>query len=206
MANCATDGLTLGSDEAAFNYVSGNIIYGCLDRAVLFRTAGTTWKGYVYNNTISACGIGLGVSDLVAATGLEFKNNIVEDCLRSIFYSDINTSTIVDTDYNCFYGNTPAGEFRTKTSPVTLYDFDGWQGLGYDPNSVWGDPKFTDSDNQDYHLEKASPCRNIGADLGVTNDFDGRARKTIPDIGAFEYSTWAKNNWNKISSGFQYRN
>lgn len=40
---------------------------------------------------------------------------------------------------------------------------------------------------ENFHQGTGSPCINAGVDVGLTTDFDGRAIKGLPDIGAYEY-------------------
>lgn len=78
-----------------------------------------------------------------------------------------------DVDYVHFYGN-------GTDSQVLAGALGG--------HVTTGDPLFTDSGSGDYSLQVASPCKDQGADVGVTNDANGDPRPAGagPDLGAYE--------------------
>jgi hypothetical protein len=47
----------------------------------------------------------------------------------------------------------------------------------------------TFTDASDYRLRSGSPAINAGVDVGLTTDYDGKAIKGLPDIGAYEYQS-----------------
>ena len=66
-----------------------------------------------------------------------------------------------------------------------------WDGGGvFEPASGnrIGDPRFVDSENGDYHIQRTSDAFDIGTDLGVATDIEGtlRPRAFGPDAGAYE--------------------
>ncbi|MCP4539561.1 MAG: PKD domain-containing protein [Chloroflexi bacterium] len=77
--------------------------------------------------------------------------------------------------YNDVFRNTP-NDYEGMSRPVTDFTVD---------------PLFADAVTGDFHLLKASPCRDLGDDLSVGSleDIDGQPRimNDIPDIGADEY-------------------
>jgi nitrous oxidase accessory protein NosD len=95
-------------------------------------------------------------------------------------------AVLSNSDYNCFYGTSP--EFRVgrdgATDCPTLPD---WQGFGYDPNSIVGDPGFVST--TDLHIDPVnSLVDSAGVYLAsVATDIDGDERDDPPDIGADEY-------------------
>ena len=55
-------------------------------------------------------------------------------------------------------------------------------------NSRYGDPRFVDAPNKDYHLASGSPAINAGtAWAGIGDDLDGVAFAAPPSIGCYEY-------------------
>ncbi len=103
------------------------------------------------------------------------KNNIFtyqENGIGSIWNNDSQSAATLSAGYNCVYraGGNPR---RAK-----------------DPGDVWGlNPLFVNEASGDYHLQISSPCIDKGADMGVTNDYDGNSRPLGLgyDIGAYEY-------------------
>jgi hypothetical protein len=111
------------------------------------------------------------------------KNNIF---YNQPYHTIFSTGTVTnqDVDYNLAYnsdGSTPdcfrVVNFACK-SPVPAHD-------------LWKvDPKFIDSNTDNYHLQSTSPAINVGAVISsVTNDYDGNSRPqgSAYDIGVFEY-------------------
>ena len=55
-------------------------------------------------------------------------------------------------------------------------------------NSQYGDPRFADAPNKNYHLASGSPAINAGtAWAGIGDDLDGVAFAATPSIGCYEY-------------------
>lgn len=55
-------------------------------------------------------------------------------------------------------------------------------------NSQYGDPRFADAPNKNYHLASGSPAINAGtAYAGIGDDLDGAAFAATPSIGCYEY-------------------
>ncbi len=55
-------------------------------------------------------------------------------------------------------------------------------------NAVSGDPLFVQQEQEDFHLQGASPAiSQADANLAPANDKDGNTRDNLPDIGAYEY-------------------
>ena len=57
------------------------------------------------------------------------------------------------------------------------------------PNSVSGDPGFTNPEAGDFHIRPDSAAIDAGINTGVSADIDGEPRFGNPDVGADEY--WA---------------
>ncbi len=49
------------------------------------------------------------------------------------------------------------------------------------------DPKFTDADNNDFHLLSTSPAIDYGTATSLTLDLDGNTRDANPDAGCYEF-------------------
>ena len=51
------------------------------------------------------------------------------------------------------------------------------------------DPKFIDPQNGNFHLRQDSPAIDVGIDVGITKDQEGKPRPngSKPDMGAYEF-------------------
>lgn len=90
-------------------------------------------------------------------------------------------------DYNCFYDSLGGDAFHYDG---TDYDWADWKTQsGGDGNSLNENPLMVDPASQDFHLQIGSPCRNVGADVSLTEDYDlvSVPQETNPAMGAFEY-------------------
>lgn len=130
------------------------------------------------------------IDDTVDAHNI-IKNNIfcqdvaVHDdrCIRETVPADM---CLYNTwDYNSYY---QAGAAGNNIGPsLTLAQ---WQALPGTPdlNGTYLSPAFVTA-YTDLHLQTTSPCKNTGANVGVTDDFDGVSRPAGAgyDIGAFEF-------------------
>ena len=56
-------------------------------------------------------------------------------------------------------------------------------------NVITSSPEFTDSTNFDFSLQSTSPAVDAGTSVGVTTDFLGKTRDSLPDYGAHEWTT-----------------
>ena len=92
-----------------------------------------------------------------------------------------------EIDYNCFY-NELGGKYVARAQYRWEYDnkkvlrkekfsLDEWQELGFDRHSVFADPLFVDSENNDYRVRPESPALKVGfknfemGKWGLTDDF-----------------------------------
>jgi hypothetical protein len=108
----------------------------------------------------------LGGLNPTTGTGWTLKNNIgMGNYPREVLLTDI-TSGFTVMDNNCYMPLDPA---RFASIDQGLSDI-GWGDYhiinAQEPLSINADPKFVDSDNEDFSLRYDSPCRHIGAVLG----------------------------------------
>jgi hypothetical protein len=171
---------------------------------------------YAYHNTISlddqvaTTGISYGFYQTTAATGVDFRNNIVyisrsgTGLKRAVHFA--TTTSTITSDRNVLYispsvtgTDNNIGTFGT-TAYATLPDWQGANSSSYDQNSISVDPMFLNpfSLPADYTPQEAS-VNNLGTNLGVLTDITDVVRSvTSPDPGAFEFSiagTDAAINW-----------
>lgn len=151
-----------------------------------------TLNAEIYNNVVYDVH-----SDLIAVmfwdnttcTGTIVKNNIVW-CQGAgdyaLYFAPTSEAGTV-SDNNLLYS--PAGHVGHwgGVSRTTLANWRAASSL--DTNSVSADPVFVNPGIEDFHLQAGSPCRNIGADVGLSPDYDGVSvpQETNPAIGALEY-------------------
>lgn len=206
MTSVAGFGNTAISIESFGEYlVANNMIYGfeltavnpvAYVRGIKNSSASATLNlafNSIYMNNLADIGTGT-----VFYQGLFFSNgtnnvanNIVvsaeTDFASYCIYRDLTLGTLA-SNYNDFYPvsatNGNVGYFSPNTTP-TLAD---WQtASSQDPNSYSVDPLFVSA--TDLHLTNiGSPMLGKGLAIpGVTTDFDGELRDSIPEIGADEF-------------------
>ncbi len=115
-----------------------------------------------------------------------FYNNLCPDISVK---SGIDTGTMV-VDNNIYYREGGTGLWNWKG--IYYYALEDWingSGQDFDLNSIDMDPLFVDANNADFRLEANSPAINEGADVGLTEDFDGTPipQGLAPEVGALEF-------------------
>jgi len=158
--------------------------------------------GKVYNNVVyKVYGHCFVIDDATAACdGWIIKNNIfdatqngADDVTIYALPWRLNGAGISWTsDYNCLYPKTQT--LDAVVDPVA-YDLDGdtfytladWvTAKSQEANSIDSAHLMTDPANDDFTLNPHSPCINAGADVGLTEDYQGLKIRHAPDIGAHE--------------------
>lgn len=171
-----------------------------------------TLNAVIQRNTINANG-GHGITG--GGTGHAIKNNLIYDNgLHGISEeqgsgggSHPNNATGWTIYHNTIVNNgqDPVETYGSGVSVAAsctatvknniLYENDhgatSYSGTVTSTNNYTSDPLFVSYAGRDLRLTSASPARNGGANLGVTVDFNGAARDTVPDIGAYEYGATA---------------
>ena len=142
------------------------------------------YNNVCYNNeVVGAATMGaITVTDNV--TNALIKNNILYGRIRNIcvYASSVAGFT---SDYNSYYSD---GATRFTLSGSS-YNFADWKtNSSQDASSLITDPLMTDPGNGDFTLQPASPCREKGANVGLTSDYNGDlVPQGATDIGAYEY-------------------
>jgi hypothetical protein len=174
-----------------------NVVYGLSDKGIQIGGAGNTTEGIainteVYNNVVTNCAFANYYLDCVDNKVI-LKNNVgVNPGGNSIVLRvvDVRNKTIDD---NCW--RVTSGTFAAIGSSYTTYS--NWttykSATGFDAHSKNTDPVFLNAANKDFHLQPTSPCKDAGADVGLTKDFDGTAvpQSAGVDLGAFELAQQA---------------
>ena len=143
---------------------------------------GTFWAFYptmsmtgadikIYNNTFVANNCHGFVNDVPSGYGTIFtvKNNIFI-CTATSGYTALYTGSPITHSNNCFW--------RTATgSPVFVNNNGSYYYestiTSYEATAIGEDPLLVNRAGFNYHLSSGSPCRDEGANLGLTQDFDG---------------------------------
>jgi hypothetical protein len=183
------------------NIVSNNLVYNIGGNGAIYGIY-NTGSDYMkaYHNTIAhddqtaSTGAAYGIYQTTAATGLEYKNNIVSivrsgtGIKRAIYF--VTTTSTIASNNNVLYLNATGGSDNNlgQFGTTSYLDLAAWQGANtnaYDQQSVSVDPVFDPS-----YIPTTSLVNNTGTPVGVTTDIVGTSRSlTNPDAGAYEFST-----------------
>ena len=108
----------------------------------------------------------LGGLNPTTGTGWTLKNNIgMGNYPREVLLTDI-TSGFTVMNNNCYMPSDPA-RFASIDQGLSYIGWGDYHIINaQEPLSINADPKFVDSDNEDFSLRYDSPCRHIGAVLG----------------------------------------
>lgn len=144
---------------------------------------------YIFNNVIttgvaSFGGVGFGARGNM--TNIEIINNIIRGTFARPVYVLLTGGTpIIDQlniNNNIFY---------ECSSNVIQYA----AGITYNNRNTTGnlvaDPLFIGGTPYSYKLQSTSPARDAGIDVGLSYDYEGKAIKGLPDIGAYEYQSFS---------------
>lgn len=147
----------------------------------------------IYNNTFYNNGAYELRFDLLVTNGIVFNNIIWTKTSESRGIQVDAGATGIQSDYNDVYatGGAHVGQWA-GVNKTTLAD---WRtASGQDGHSLSADAKFSNVAADDFRLERASPCRNVGtAAIGGVSapdmDIEGslRSEDNRYDLGAYEY-------------------
>lgn len=161
LTNDVSGGSQPRSNFAIYNNVVYNTYYGI--------SIGQPFSGSIKNNIVwgrhSVPRFRLLVSSVIAGGSVAIDNNI---------YQDIGTEPMLN------FGG------------VAYYDLAAWQAAsGQDAHSSNANPLWVSPTTGDFHLQTGSPAIDAGANVGLTEDFEGTPvpQGGAPDIGALEYDS-----------------
>lgn len=82
-----------------------------------------------------------------------------------LVFPPVRTSWLEKIDNNCFYNDLGRFTARVKEREAPdrrLIELEEWQAMGFDQNSVFGDPLFVDPENNNYRVRPESPALKVG--------------------------------------------
>jgi hypothetical protein len=184
-----------GNGNCSYNLILNSTAHG-IDSNEDWSATG---KVLIANNTVihnPTEAYGFGIAIVSPGDGVQWENNIVyitggDNTCAGYFIS--GTSLVnVATDYNLVYKS--AGSAYLYRVASTYYDtLANWKtalsGSGYggeEVHAINADPVFVNPAS-DFHLQSTSPAINAGVDVGLTEDYEGKGMRGLPDIGAYEY-------------------
>jgi len=110
-------------------------------------------------------------------TSLTLTNNIIVTHSVGICVESGSLTVTVKADHTLFYGNSLGNTTGAGCDAVVT-----------NTNALTGSaPLFANEAGGNYHLTSNSPAVNAGAFTGITTDYDGQTRGSLPDIGADEF-------------------
>lgn len=129
---------------------------------------------------------------IVGAGTINIKNNIGVNTggadHRVLRITDKTNKTLTNNNWKHTSGVAFAINGSTYT---TLAAYQSGESL--DQDSIDSDPLFTNPGSDDFTLQAASPCRDAGVDVGLTEDYAGDPvpQGSAPEIGAYELPVFA---------------
>jgi len=177
--------------------IYNNLLYSNTPSAGIFILAEANGNFIYHNTLVNNADGGIRWLDGVAVSGNIFRDNLVlqddaivpnEPCYRLASATEILNNTF--NNNLVFRVGGSASFIHVVGSVPALKTWAQWKAMPGSPDAagVSADPVFV-TNYTDLHLQTTSPCKNAGVDVGVTNDYDGRARPmgAAVDIGAYEF-------------------
>ncbi len=149
----------------------------------------------IWHNSVSMSGTTPRALYILGGTGNDVRNNSLAVFGSTGGYAAYitNQTYVTQFNYNNYYapGSTNFIYISAAYSTTTYVGGGGWNA-----NSINADPMYTNNAN-DLH-STAFPLYDAGANLGITNDYDGNVRPLAPsigyDIGADEFMVAVNDN------------
>ncbi len=176
------------------NVVSGSSVFAI--QASYYATNTEIYNNVVYKEHPDTPGESTGIKILITgSSGAIIENNIGVDFADGPLHID-NVAQVTTCNYNLWY-NSEVGGIYTSVGGTSYHSNDQAtykSATGFDANGLWADPVFVSTSIPDFHLQATSPCIDTGTDVGLTEDYEGRAipQGTGFDMGAYEYDTRTK--------------
>jgi parallel beta-helix repeat protein len=157
-----------------YNIFSGNKV-GIAADSDDSQSGGTIYNNIFYGHS------SYGIWYQYGNQGFPIKNNIFSENTSCDIYAP--SSNILTHSNNAYYR--AAGGNRVLFNGIT-YTLATLKS-GFEASALVANPKLSSS--SDFRLLSDSPCINAGTNVGLTQDYEGKAISGLPDIGAYEYTT-----------------
>jgi hypothetical protein len=177
--------------------IANNVLYGNRLGSLVFADANTgdaTSSGVqIIHNTFVNPATSNGLTFVGAAMGsINFRNNIVstQSTAEALQINTNVPSRAITMGGNLYYAPQIAAN-RVLNIAGARYTVSSAITAGFESNSFYGDPLFTNQANADFTIAMNSPAKS-GAPLTMLNvvsmvsDYAGMARAVRPSIGAYE--------------------
>jgi Right handed beta helix region len=110
---------------------------------------------------------------------INFRKGEARGAIYQIIYPPLKGALMEQIDYNLFFNDvgTFFATLLTRDGKNHRYTLDEWRALGFDKNSTYGDPMFTDATKGNYRLKLESPALKLAfeefdvSDAGLLSDF-----------------------------------
>jgi len=169
--------------------VAHNIIYQCRYGIRLDDASGVDiWNNVIYDG-VGAYPAGLIIFDAGTyfVDNIDFRNNIIGSGMAR----SISANYAWENHFSAFDNNAVANPVFEERNPKASLTLAQLQASGSALNCFTTSPGFADAVGHDFHLLPSSPCINKGANVGLTQDYEGNIvpQSAAPDIGAYEYTS-----------------
>ena len=167
--------------------VAYNIIYHCRYGIKLIDVSSLKiWNNAIYDGTGSNPN-GLTIDDQgrYFVDNIDFRNNIIGLGMQVA----CSTEFARENHFSAFDNNAVENDVIVERSPYDSLSLADLRAEGVALHCFTTSPGFVNAVGHDFHLLSTSPCVNKGADVGLTQDYEGNTvpQGAAPDIGAFEF-------------------
>ena len=110
---------------------------------------------------------------------INFTKGKADGAIYQVIYPPLKGALMEQIDHNLFFNDVGAFFITviTRDGKNQRYMLDEWRALGFDKNSIYGDPMFTDAAKGNYRLKPESPALKLGFE-----EFDVSGAGLLPDF------------------------
>jgi hypothetical protein len=197
-------GLEVGAENpgyvASHVTVENNLLYLNTQAGLVFggfdQTVGRTKNCSFINNTVyrnDTLNTGNGQLWIQWASSNLVTNNIFYAAANNVLIGSGGGGNVGNVlDHNLYFATSGANNAEFDWNSAAYSSFAAYRkGTGEDAHSIFADPHFVNAGALDFHLASTSPAIDAGSSTAgqfAPADFDGVARGSPPDVGAYENS------------------